>query len=110
MLFLTYPAYPCNTQSEIEIVFAGQQFAINPQDLNIGTVSSNFGSLLGDGALASLLGGALDQLCLAGIAGADIDPTQNLYVVGDTFLKNWYSIYNYNNANGQPSVSFAKAI
>ena len=31
-------------------------------------------------------------------------------VQGDTFLKNWYSIFNYVNAGGKPSVSFAKSI
>ncbi len=28
---------------------------------------------------------------------------------GGTFLKSWYSIYNYKNFKGKPSVSFAKA-
>jgi hypothetical protein len=52
---------------------------------------------------------ALGGTCLAAIAGADLSPTENLYVVGDSFLKNWYSIYSFNNYNGQPSVSFAAA-
>ena len=104
-------AYPCNTKKEVQLIFAGKTFAINALDLNLGTLTSNFGSLLGNNTLSNLLGTVLlNQFCLAGVAGGDIDPTQNLYVVGDTFLKNWYSIYNYVNNNGGPSVSFAKGV
>ena len=103
---VTYFAYPCNTKRVVQFVFAGKRFAINALDLNFGSLTSAFGDLLG---LSWLLAPVLNRFCLAGIAGADVDPTQNLYVVGDVFLKNWYSIYSYNNAKGGPSVSFAKA-
>lgn len=28
-------------------------------------------------------------------------------IVGDTFIKSWYSVFNYN-VNGKPAVGFAK--
>ena len=101
-------AYPCNSNPQVSLTFAGKQFAINPLDFNLGTLTSSFASLIGSNVLSNaldrLVGGGL---CAASIAGADLDPTQNFYVVGDTFLKNWYSVYNY---NGGASVQFAKAV
>lgn len=105
-------AYPCNTAARFipAIRFAGTDFVIDPRDFNFGVLTTSFADLIGN---SSLLGKLLDklipQLCISAIAGADISPTTNLYVVGDTFLKNWYSIYSYNNAGGKPSVSFAKS-
>ena len=51
-----------------------------------------------------------EESCVAAIVGTDVDPQENLYVVGDAFLKNWYTTFNYVGANGGPSVSFAAAI
>ncbi|KAF2086188.1 acid protease, partial [Saccharata proteae CBS 121410] len=125
---MTLYAYPCGSNPMVSLVFAGKQFAINPLDFNLGSLTSDFvttissastGDPLGGlmspdgGLLGGLLGGSgssSTSYCVAALAGFDISPTENLYVVGDTFLKNWYSIYNYNNANGGPSVSFAKAV
>lgn len=96
---ITVFSYPCNSNPKIALQFAGKQFAINPLDFNGGQVTGLQGLL---GTIAS--GGK--QQCVANVAGADLDPTQNLYVVGDTFLKNWYSIYSY---AGSASVNFAAA-
>jgi len=109
----TLAVYPCNTANKYipKIVFGGKAYAINPLDFNLGTVTSTFGLDLGNNTLANILDGVLDPLlntyCLAGVVGGDIDPTENLYVVGDTFIKNWYSIFSY--GNGKPTVSFAAA-
>nr|POF15450.1 aspartic protease [Quercus suber] len=96
--------FPCASKAKVEIQFAGKPFAINAKDLSFGTLTGDFADIVGNNTLATVLDSA--SYCLAGIAGFDIDPTQNLYVVGDVFLKNWYSIYSYNG----PSVSFAKAV
>lgn len=107
-------AYPCNTQSDFipAIQFAGKSFAIASGDFNLGRLTIDFSNLIGNSKLLNyLLNALLPPVCLGAIVGADLDPTQNLYVVGDTFLKNWYSIYNYVNApGGKPSVSFAKSV
>lgn len=115
----TFFAYPCNTaKAHIpKITFGGVDYQINPLDFNFGAVTGAFVENLESNGLAKGLGGLLGSLgggagalggglCLGGIAGADLQPTENLYVVGDGFLKNWYSIYNYDNG---ASVSFAKA-
>ena len=48
--------------------------------------------------------------CVAAIVGTNVSPQENLYVVGDAFLKNWYTTFNYVNAGGGPSVGFAEAV
>lgn len=54
--------------------------------------------------------GGSGENCVAAIVGTDVSQSENMYVVGDAFLKNWYSVFNYENAEGGPSVSFAVAI
>ena len=103
-------AYPCDTTTIPAITFAGQSFSINPLDFNFGSVDLELAEMVRSRRLAHELENAAGGLCLAGIAAADLDPTENLYVVGDTFLKSWYSVYNYVDAGGSPSVSFAKAV
>lgn len=93
-------AYPCASNPKVSLGFAGKQFAINPLDFNFGTITDDLGIALGNSSLSGL--------CIAGIAAADLDPTQNLYVVGDAFLKNWYSIYHFGGAK-DTYVGFAKA-
>lgn len=108
---VTLFAYPCNTAAQYipAIQFAGKLFAINPRDFNFGVLTASFATLIGSKTLASNLQANQAKYCLSAIAGADIDPTQNLYVVGDTFLKSWYSIYSYTSTGGKPSVGFAKS-
>lgn len=84
---MTLFAYPCASKPQVNLQFAGKDFAINPLDLNFGRLTDDLGIDLGDNVLSDLLGGLL---CVAGIAGADLMPNENFYVVGDTFLKNWY--------------------
>lgn len=103
----TFFAFPCKeaSTSTVSLVFAGHSFAVNALDLSLGTIGQEFALDLGNSTLAKAL---TDGFCLASIVGADFDPTQNLYIVGDSFLKNWYSTYNYN--HGAPQVEFAKSV
>lgn len=123
-------AYPCSGKPNVAIVFASKAFAIDPRDFNLGTLTSEFAQFMGQSKLVNQFSSG--KYCLGAIAGFDVDPIDNLYVVvshvaltmlcrtiveesltqaqGDTFLKNWYSIFNYVNANGKPSVSFAKSV
>lgn len=96
--------YPCNSNPKIEFVFGGQKFAIAPEDLNFGSVTGDFADIVGNNTLATFLDAG--EYCIAGVAADDLRPAENFYVVGDVFLKNWYSTYSYDG----PSVSFAKAV
>lgn len=75
--------YPCQSSAIVQIQFAGTSFAINPKDLNLGSVTGDFATLVGNNSLATILDEA--EYCLAGIAAFDIDPSQNLYVVVRVF-------------------------
>ena len=116
-------AYPCATPSNYipAIRFGGKSFAINPLDFNVGLLTSEFARLLGNESLAvGLEAEAVEGdgeaeygyggNCVAAVVGTDVAPQENLYVVGDAFLKNWYTTFNYVNAGGGPSVGFAEAV
>lgn len=121
-------AYPCSTPSKYipSIKFAGQSFAINPLDFNFGILTADFARSIGNETLAVRLeekvaakaakrarqadDGGNGDTCVAAIVGSDVVPQENLYVVGDAFLKNWYTTFNYVNSDGGPSVSFAKGV
>ena len=125
----TFYAYPCATPAAYipAVRFGGKSFGINPLDFNFGLLTPSFARLIGNEALAVRLeteartgtgtgtgtaeadyGGA--ENCVAAIVGTDVAPQGDLYVVGDAFLKNWYATFNYVNAGGRPSVSFAEAV
>lgn len=120
-------AYPCATPDNYipAIQFAGKSFGINPLDFNFGILTSSFARLIGNETLAVRLEREVaargakrarqahdsdGESCVAAIVGSDVAPDENLYVVGDAFLKNWYTTFNYVDANGGPSVSFAEAV
>ena len=52
------------------------------------------------------------QNCVAALGGTSDTPPGGLFVVGDAFLKSWYTVFNYQDASagGRPSVSFAQAV
>lgn len=79
---MTLFAYPCASKPQVALKFAGKDFPINPLDLNFGRLTDDLGIDLGDNVLSDLLGGLL---CVAGIAGADLRPGENFYVVGKSF-------------------------
>ncbi|KAM3418932.1 hypothetical protein BST61_g4890 [Cercospora zeina] len=102
-------AYPCASKPQVNLQFAGKKFVVNPLDFNFGTLSEDFGIQLGNDTLSNIIGGVVNSYCVAGIAGADLSPTENLWIVGDTFLKNWYSTFQYVNPQ-KAYVNFAKAV
>ncbi|THH33245.1 hypothetical protein EUX98_g899 [Antrodiella citrinella] len=69
--------FPCATSLEISLSFAGKAFSVNTDDLNIGTVSEN------------------SDDCLGGIVGLGEGVPPNLAIIGDAFLKSWYSTFDY---------------
>lgn len=123
----TFFAYPCATPSSYipAIRFGGKSFAFNPLDFNFGLLTPSFARLVGNETLAVRLEIALTmgtakgageaddgdaENCVAAIVGTDDTPQADVYVVGDAFLKNWYTTFNYVSAGGGPSVSLAKAV
>lgn len=52
----------------------------------------------------------LENMCLAGFAGLDLYADENLYIVGDTFIKNWYTVFSYDAYDGEPAVLFAPSL
>jgi hypothetical protein len=71
--------FPCKTSAQISISFNGKPFAVNMADFNLGKTSS---------------GGSM---CVGGVLGIGSGFPDNLAIVGDAFLKSWYSIYDYSN-------------
>ncbi|KAL8276487.1 hypothetical protein RQP46_011088 [Phenoliferia psychrophenolica] len=85
--------YPCDAQFELALTFAGTEgsFGIDLRDFNIGQSSSD------------------SSMCVGAIIGQAFNDAsgQPLAIVGDVFLKSWYSVYDYEGASGAPGVSFA---
>lgn len=69
---------------------------------------------LGNETLAAEIRARLERTdyCIAALEGLDELALEesNLYVVGDTFLKNWYTVMSYSANNGSPAVLFAPSI
>jgi hypothetical protein len=59
---------------------------VDDEDFNFGQVTPDFSTILGDNAISDLLNGAA-AYCLAAIAGFDIQPAENLYVVVSCHIK-----------------------
>ena len=109
-------AYPCQyyPRHTITIGVAGKQYKINPLDLNLGQLTPDVIAQLGlpANALTTYLAQntGLGGLCLSGIAGAELSPTEELYIVGDTAIKNfdWVSFSGSTAALGVSAVNFAQ--
>ncbi|KAJ7621353.1 acid protease [Roridomyces roridus] len=71
--------FPCSTTITATMSFGGQQWAINPTDMNLGPLTEGSDQCVG----------ALFDISL----GANTDGSTPSWVVGDTFLKNVYSVF-----------------
>ncbi|KAG9316875.1 aspartic peptidase domain-containing protein [Chiua virens] len=85
-------AFPCSSSVTVSISFGGTNWAISTADMNLGTVS-------GSGSKAMCAGGIFD-------IGTSVGNSNGLpsWIVGDTFLKNVYSVFQANPA----AVGFAQ--
>lgn len=79
-----YFIYPCSTTVTVTMSFGGQAWSISPADFQLTELSS------------SQCLGAFFELDISGSGTPS-------WIVGDTFLKNVYSVFRYN----PPSVGFA---
>lgn len=90
----------CSTDVSVSISFGGTSWPISSADMNLGTI--NIGSSAGPTS------GASTQMCVGGIfdIGNTVGTGQGVpsWIVGDTFLKNVYSVYRAS----PPSVGFAQ--
>lgn len=111
--------FPCNTSVDYipAIEFAGESFQLNPLDFSIGALEDEDIEMLAlgnqtlvDQVAAANVTSELANFCLAGLAGADLTDIENLYVVGDTFIKNWYTVFSYDASNGEPAVLLGPSI
>jgi cathepsin D len=85
-----YFAFPCSTKLSIAISFGGPSWPISLDDLNLGTISNG-----------QCLGAIFDIT-----QGSNVTPGQGnpSWIIGDTFLKNVYSVFRAN----PPAVGFAQ--
>lgn len=83
-------AFPCGTKLSISISFGGPSWPISLADLNLGTVGNG-----------RCLGAIFDIT-----QGSNVTPGQGnpSWIIGDTFLKNVYSVFRAN----PPAVGFAQ--
>ncbi|WWC91973.1 uncharacterized protein L201_006926 [Kwoniella dendrophila CBS 6074] len=71
--------YPCKSSITISLGLNGKNFPMNTVDFNLGKTSSG------------------SQMCIGAVLAVADGFPDNLAIVGDAFLKNWYSIYDYSN-------------
>ncbi|TCD66301.1 hypothetical protein EIP91_001547 [Steccherinum ochraceum] len=83
-------AFPCTANVQVAFAFGGTSWPINPEDMNLGTIGQGL-----------CLGGIFDLTQGSDVGQGGGNPS---WVVGDTFLKNVYSVFRAN----PPSVGFAQ--
>lgn len=70
-------AIPCDSNVEVTMTFGGKAYSINTADMKNGAVDSR------------------GEYCLGGILGASLGASAPAFIVGDVFLKNVFSVYDY---------------
>lgn len=109
-------AYPCNTPAAYipSMTMASKSFPIPLQDFNLGVLTTGFVAALATKIGASQAEVEARQLCVAGVIGLQNNVNPNLFVLGDVFLKGWYSVFGY--GRGWPAdktgatVGFAQVV
>lgn len=84
--------FPCRTQVNVTLNFGGRTWAISPDDMNLGPVTST----------GSMCAGAIFDLNMG--SNIPVGSGNPSWVVGATFLKNVYSVYRAD----PPSIGFAE--
>ncbi|GBE80703.1 Aspartic protease [Sparassis crispa] len=69
--------FPCASALDISLSFSGNSFSVNMLDFNLGRTTA----------------GSPD--CVGGILALGSDFPSDLAIVGDEFLKSWYSVFDY---------------
>ncbi|KAG8865232.1 Type I transmembrane sorting receptor [Tulasnella sp. 330] len=80
-------SYPCSENlAPITLELGNEQYAVSPLDFNLGPIEQG------------------SSQCVGGIIGEDIG--NNLAIIGDEWLSNWYAVFDLGNS----AVGFAKSI
>ncbi|KAF7324503.1 Acid protease [Mycena kentingensis (nom. inval.)] len=79
-------SYPCDAPPEIAFSWGGKSWAVSADNLNLGTTEE----------------GSSD--CVASIAGLDLGLGDGVWLLGDAFMKNVYSVFDFD----QEAVGFAE--
>lgn len=82
--FQSYYTYPCSTSVSVQLSFGGKSWSISPQDFQLSQLTK--------------------ELCLGAFFELSTGGSAPSWIVGDTFLKNVYSVFRYSPA----SVGFAQ--
>ncbi|KAG2036467.1 aspartic peptidase domain-containing protein [Suillus americanus] len=82
-------SFPCNSNPTISFLLGGHDFGLSMQDFNLGQD--------GDGS----------KNCIGGIVGMDDTFMEGFAIIGDEFLKSWYSVYDYSHG---ARVGFAPSV
>ncbi|KAF8161008.1 acid protease [Crassisporium funariophilum] len=69
--------YPCDAVFSIALTFGGQSFTMNVEDFNLGRTEDN------------------SKYCVGGILSLGTGFPSYLAIIGDEFLKSWYSTFDY---------------
>ncbi|KAH7907299.1 aspartic peptidase domain-containing protein [Hygrophoropsis aurantiaca] len=89
-------AFPCTTDVAVTISYGGTAWPISSEDMNLGSIS-----------LSTSTSSSATQMCVGGIfdVGSSVGTGSGApaWIVGDTFLKNVYSVFRAD----PPSVGFA---
>jgi len=85
-------SFPCSTSVQVTLSFGGKAWPINVTDMNLGQISRGSSQCIG----------AIIDIGLA--SNTSPGPGDASWVVGDTFLKNVYSVFRAD----PPSIGFAQ--
>ncbi|KAJ7783068.1 aspartic peptidase domain-containing protein [Mycena metata] len=85
--------YPCNTTPDIALSFDKRPFSIHPKDFNLGRTSEG------------------SEDCVGGILALGSGFPSDLAIVGDEFIKSWYTTFDYTGGpTGGARVGFSPSI
>lgn len=91
-----YYSFPCDTEVQVSLSFGGNSWPISPADMNVG---NNYGGI--DSGGDQCIGSIFDLGQVTSAAGGDGNPN---WIIGDTFLKNVYTVLR----SSPPSIGFAQ--
>ncbi len=77
--------FPCNTQVDLALTFGGESFSVSPNDFNYGPLTEG------------------SDMCVGGVS---YNPDFDFWVIGDTFLKGVYTVFDLEG----PKVGFASLV
>ncbi|KAF8509471.1 acid protease [Hysterangium stoloniferum] len=81
-------SFPCSSVPSVSFSWGGKKWQISAENFNLGTTAD----------------GSLD--CVGALAGQDLRLGNNVWLLGDSFMKNVYSIFSF----GQNAVGFAALV